>query len=248
MPREVIIDKYCISESTLKRITKLFESGQYWEEKEHNKLGAKIFKYRDVKKVAASYVYLQETPFRAKDVWSHVRDCLGARIDPRTMRKFLKKELSMSFKRASSRPSSLDMQRQHRLKMLFALIITKRFERCSCILNIDESSFSRLTKTDYTWLKRGVSGTVKNIKYSGSLSLVTAISTTGHSYSAATHKTIDSDMFIIILKKLISDVVVVEHVERSKILLMLDNAPCHQAKRVIDYLDESKIQYAFLPQ
>ena len=29
MPREVIIDKYCISESTLKRITALFDSGQY---------------------------------------------------------------------------------------------------------------------------------------------------------------------------------------------------------------------------
>ena len=29
MPREVIIDKYCIRESTLKRITALFDSGQY---------------------------------------------------------------------------------------------------------------------------------------------------------------------------------------------------------------------------
>ena len=164
------------------------------------------------------------------------------------MRKFLKEELSESFKRASSRPFSLNMQRQHRLKMLFKLIIAKRLKGCSCILNIDESSFSRLTKTDYTWLKRGISGTVKNIKYCGSLSLVTAISTTGYSYSTATHNTINSDMFIIVLKKLINCVVDVEHIELSRILLILDNAPCHQATKVIDYLDESKIQYAFLPQ
>ena len=154
----------------------------------------------------------------------------------------------MSFKRSSFRPFSLNMQRQHRLKMLFALIIAKRLNGCSCILNIDESSFSRLTKTDYTWLKKGISGTVKIIKYSGSLSLFTAISTTGYIYSTATHNTINSDMFIIALIKLINCVVDVEHIELSKILLILDNAPCHQATKVIDYLDESKIQYPLLPQ
>ena len=55
-------------------------------------------------------------------------------------------------------------------------------------------------------------------------------------------------MSIIVLIKLINCVVDVEHIELSKILLILDNAPCHQATKVIDYLDESKIQYPLLPQ
>ena len=96
--------------------------------------------------------------------------------------------------------------------------------------------------------ENGISGSVINIKYSGSLSLVTAISTTGYSYSTATYNTTNSDMLIIVLKKLINCVVDVEHIEQSKILLILDNTPCNQVNKVIDYLYESKIQYALLSQ
>ena len=91
------------------------------------------------------------------------------------MSKFMKTQLEFSFKRITSRPQSLDVQRQYCLKILFAIALTKRIKDAKLLINVDESTLSSSTKINYTWTLRGVSASAKNIKFSKSMNLVTAI-------------------------------------------------------------------------
>ena len=168
-----------------------------------SKLGIKIFKSRKVKGSAIEFIGNQETPFTSKEVCIHLKETLDVDIDRRTMTKFMKNELTMSFKKASPRPIQININIIQRLKILSSIILTKQLDRITWVMKIDESSFSRLTKQNYTWLLKGIPGSVKSIKFSGSINLITAISSTGASYSAFTRKTTDSNWFIWFLQKTI---------------------------------------------
>ena len=110
VPLKIIEDKYLLSSSTIKRILTLFSSNWYNEAAESNKLGRKIFKSKLVKKVASHFIFRQEAPFRSKDVCRHIEERLGISIKSGTMAKFMKEDLSLSFKKGSSRPVALDVK------------------------------------------------------------------------------------------------------------------------------------------
>ena len=248
VPLRIIKDKYSLSESTIARINRMFKDERGQLEFSSSKLGIKIFKSRKVKGSAIEFIGNQETPFTSKDVCIHLKETLDVDIDRRTMTKFMKNELAMSFKKASPRPIQINIKIIQRLKILFSIILTKQLDRITWVMNIDESSFSRLTKQNYTWLLKGIPGRVKSIQFSRSINLITAISSTGASYSAFARKTTDSDWFIWFLQKLLKETEIQERINRRAILLILDNAPCHQSKKVTGYLEEMQINYIFLPQ
>ena len=115
-------------------------------------------------------------------------------------------------------------------------------------MNIDEATVGRQTKENYSWLIRGAPGSIKNISFSGSMNIISAISSTGASYSAIKTGATNAAIFVCYLKKLLNSVVNLEGIPITRILLIFDNAPSHQAKSVLKYLEESRIQYNFLPQ
>ena len=110
VPLGIIEDKYWLSSSTIKRILALFSSDWYNETAESNKLGRRIFKSKLVRKVASRFIFQQEAPFRSKDVCRHIEGRLGISINTGTMTKFMKEDLSLSFKKGSSRPAALDVK------------------------------------------------------------------------------------------------------------------------------------------
>ena len=54
------------------------------------------------------------------------------------------------------------------------------------LINIDEASFSRLTKTNRCWSTKGNETIIENICFSNSTSLITAITTFGDVFAAST--------------------------------------------------------------
>ena len=84
----------------------------------------------------------------------------------KTITKFLKCDLNLSFKKATSRPMNLNVTRQKLLKIFFSARIAKQLEKWKYIVNIDEASISRLTTRIYSWLIRDVLGSIKNISFS----------------------------------------------------------------------------------
>ena len=145
----------------------------------------------------------------------------------------MKEELHMSFKKASSRILKLDVKRQKKLMILFVVLLMDLINDSKRIVNIDESSLSRLTKTNYTWGIKGVPVVTKNVRFIGSLNIITAISTSGYSYSTILTETTNSKIFIQFLKQLVNNLKLNEKVKETEILIVMDNSQVHQSKIVI---------------
>ena len=226
----------------------MFEEWSHIVRPDTSKIGIKIFKSKKIKEAIIDFIWNQETPFTSKDVCAYLKDQFGVDIDSRTTARYMKNSLSMSFKKAPSRPIQIDTLRIHRLKVLYSIILAKQLDSWEWIVNIDESSFSRLTKQNYTWLLKGIPGSTKNIQFSGSINLISAISTTGVSYSAIAKQTTDPEWFCVFLSKLFAEIKKCEGIDKAMVLLILDNAPWHQSKATFEYLNNERIRHLFLPQ
>ena len=108
-------------------------------------------------------------------MWEQLKIKLNIKVDNKTISKFMKSELNLSFKKDTSRPINLNVKRQQLLKILFSVRIAKQLKKWKCIVNIDEASISRLIKISYSWIIRGAQGSIKNISFSGSLNVISAI-------------------------------------------------------------------------
>ena len=247
-PIEVIKSIYSISNATMKRILHKFKTGDTQDWIKRDQLGYKVFKSEKIKRLATGFVLKQETSFVSRDVWNFVKEFSEFDIDHRWMTKFLNCELGMSFKKASSRLFSVDVKRIHQLKVLFSVILAKHLSKHTLLINFDESSFSRLTKRWYTWLIKGAPGSMKNIQLKGSLNLVSAIASSGSTYSAISIGTMKKEGTKLFLHKLIKEIESTEGVTKDKFVIILDNASWHQSKLVTDFMESNQINHIFLPQ
>ena len=83
-----------------------------------------------------------------------------------------------------------------------ATTIAKEIKRFSLLINIDETLFSRSTKSDYSWLEKRKECTVRNICFSNSVSVIAAIMSPGIIYAPASNDTVNGYLFKKFLKKL----------------------------------------------
>ena len=104
------------------------------------------------------------------------------------------------------------------------------------------------------WLKqttlggiKGVPVVTKNVRFIGSLNIITAISTSGYSYSTILTKTTNSKISIQFLKQLVNNLKLNEKVKETEILIVMDNSQVHQSKIVIEHLQLWGVKYLFLP-
>ena len=247
MPSSVVSSKYCLSISTINRIVSYFDAHPHELKYEDEEIGSKIFISKKVVEVVQEFINCQDTPIWSKDIWKYVQENLKISIAPNTMTKYLKSNMKMSFKRVSSRQIKVDFQRIRKLKMLFAVIWWQKLGEIRCIVNIDESTFSRATRNNYTWWRRGSPGITKNDVLTGSLNLISEILTTGSSYSAIVKGTTVSQTFIDYMEELIHYIETIDKIQMEDVLWILDNAPWHQSKKVLKYLDSKGVRYLFLP-
>ena len=108
----------------------------------------------------------------------------------------------MSYKRGKSRPVGLQKEKQDLLKCYFAINIIPVLSQYEILINVDESSFSRTTKTMYSWSKRGEASELTNIGFNNSTSLITAISSTGKVFAVNTKGPVNSSLLLKFLKSL----------------------------------------------
>ena len=112
------------------------------------------------------------------------------------IRKALKINLGYSYKRCSSRPLLLNRSLSKLKKVLLSVKLWKMITQSTVLVNVDESSFSRSTKANYSWSLKGSSSSISNIIFWGSISIVSAITSNGVSIGGIRKGTIDSNSFI----------------------------------------------------
>ena len=166
---------------------------------------------------------------------------MGILIAERTVRLILLKVLNKSYKKGLPRIMNFDETWQSWAKQLFSIKLWKTIEKFSMLINVDESSFSRLTKKELTWIPKGKDQIVKSICFKNSWSLVTAITSTGSVIIGKVNGSVRSNLIQKFIKELISFIKDSEGVEIQRSLVILDNASIHHAKLVKDYMIKKKV-------
>ena len=141
----------------MKRVIKLF-SVNINRANIYNKIRYnKLIESPAVQNVIQKYVENTNGPFVASHVQQHIEQTLNASIPLHQIRRFLKTDLCLSFKRGSKRPSNIDRKRNIALKRLYAVRLSQKLSNIKLLCNLDESVINRDTIINYSWLKRGAS-------------------------------------------------------------------------------------------
>ena len=220
--------KYCVSYSVLQRI-KLLTNNQI------NDISTrrikKLYGSKREEVIMLINKYLQENThtITSKEIAAHVNQILQSDYDANFIRKIMKDQLMLRFKRIKQRPNNIDLYKVKLIRRLFALRFAKVVSEKTLIVNIDESSINRGISTKYSWGIKGIPIECRNSPFSGSISLVMAICSNGAWISFVLNETINSDNFIWFLKILHQWLSSHNNFDYSDVILMLDNWAFHKS-------------------
>ena len=133
------------------------------------------------------------------------------------------------------------------MKCLFAAKIIPNLSKYDMLINIDESSFSRLTKLTHSWLKKGQPWKLMNIEFINSSSLITAMTSNRKVFAASTNGSVNTSIFIEFLKKLKEFIEIHDRTTIDRCMIILDNAVTHRSKKLQEYIKENNVRLAYIP-
>jgi len=246
---EYMMDRYQVSEATLSRIKSSnlkYDDGMDLKLHTVNWI-ANVYS-NHTRDIVTKYCNKEMTPFVSQDVADAIFEETGLRLKPSKICKMLRENWGYSYKKGSSRMINYDEPRMKALKVLFAIKIWRTLSSEWVLVSIDESSISRSTKQNYSWIRTGKSGFLKNNFVKGSRSLVSSICSNGISFTTIVKGTTKSGNFKDYLARLVKYLEEKGGVWRHRICIMLDNCPIHQSKLMLGFIDELRCSYAFIPQ
>ena len=242
-----MIQKYGISASTLKRVVKnslvplktnVGQSFQTYSE----------WCNSDIIMDSIGW-FLESTkhPFTWHDIQKYIMDKLEIEMKPHIIRRLLRDKFNKRYKKGSSRPTKLDFKKHSWTNAFFCVKLLSILHSLKMIINVDGCCFSRSTKQNYSWLDKGLSCWLQNIKYTGSISLLSAISSNGTHLSAVYSWTIDAKIFVQFLDSLFQYMDKKEDKVWSTSLIIMDNWPYQKSKLVKEKLKAWDINWIYLP-
>ena len=192
------------------------------------------------------FIDAQKYPFTAIAVKSHLKLELNIDLSLLFIRKILKDELHYSFKRFSSKPTNIDLERLKKLRKIFAMKFNKCMNENTLVINVDESTINRSCKLNYSWSKKGQTSEFKNTIFQESLSVILAVSSDGKWLMGVKRNTINSDVFIQFMTNLDKWIHDNHKFGYNEVLITLDNCPCHFSKLTLIALSKLDLKVIFL--
>ena len=138
--------------------------------------------------------------FNVKDVHKFIEIKLGNKFPLHKIRSLMKEQLGLSYKRINSRPNNINLKKLILTRILFSINISKFVANDILLVNIDETSFTKGTKTNYSWTPIGKNGELLNSKYTNSMNLVLAICSNGSWIEMLTNDTLNEERFIVFMQ------------------------------------------------
>ena len=178
-------------------------------------------------------------PSKPKTI-SMVKKQLESQLDEiyseQKIKNFVKKEMRFAYKKDSSRPPKYATRHIQLVKFLFWTELLDLIAKGEVIINIDESSFDRSVKREYSWLPIGQSFPIINERIKGRACLILAIWNTGEWLSMVVSETVESKKFWLFFK--ILEFVVCRYYQSCNKFptVIWDNARTHSSqltKRII---------------
>ena len=215
-----------------------------------NMFSSKVFDLNTesrIKEKLIEFINNKNTPFTTADNKHFASHELGVEVNASDILKLMKTKLDLSFKRVSSRPVATNKDPIDLLKKVFCLEYGNLVEPESVIVNIDEATFSRSTKINYSWGCRGKWIIMQNASFKGSSSIISAITSTGEWMSAIISEYNNSTIFIAFLRKMIIWLRKDVKVNLNSVILLMDNSPIHSSFETEKYLGWIQCKTVMLP-
>ena len=149
-----IMQNYNVSRGTLTNICmELNKEVVHWSTK-WKRSSRDIINCEWIAKAIWKYVKSMNYPYTARDVSWYIYKAYRVRISPWIIRRILK-DFGMSYKIGKSRPVDYDEVKLSLMKGLFSIKLSKAINNYELLINIDETMFSRTTKTLHSWSLKG---------------------------------------------------------------------------------------------
>ena len=237
---------YRLSLATLKRISKQISIFEPYHNRFLVKAGAQRVISEEAKQLIHSYLSPPWGPRSISMVKDYLESKLREEYPLHKIRSYVKREMEFAYKKGSSRPPVYATMRSQLVKALFWTELLLLMAKGEIIINLDESSFDRSVKRQFSWLPVGRSYPIINDKLKGRASLILATWNTGEWISMVVLDTVDSEkfwFFLELLKVTISN-------NNSDItkppIIILDNARTHSSIKTINKIKDLDLQIRFL--
>ena len=241
-----ISSRFFVSPSNLWRIKKL-NSIQILQGPARSPLRLYCEEYQEVKRGIKFYNKNWEFPYTVKDVKEYIDDTNEADYPSRIIRNVMINDLNLSFKQCKSRPMTFNVSKIKAARKLFWAHFVGKLGPSTLIINVDESTFSRTSKINYSWSKKGRCVELKNTPFSGSVSMILAIFSNGCWMCLLTPQSINSNIFIYFVNKLKGWLEESNQFGYTNVTLILDNCPSHQSSKSKIKLSKLGYLVCFLP-
>ena len=203
--------------------------------------------HSEIKEKLIEFINNKGTPFTITDVKHFACHKIGVEVKTSDILKLMKSKPNLSFKRISSRPVTKESDRVTLMKKVFCNEYGNLLESETLIANIDEATYSRTTRINYSWGRRGKWIIMQNSSFNGSTSIILAITSKGDLMPAITSEYNNSKIFIKFLKKLIIWLRKDIKANLNFVKLLMDNSPIHWPSETENYLGLIQWKTLMLP-
>ena len=161
--------------------------------------------------------------------------------------KFLKEDLRLSYKRGSARLAlSMDPKLKYQ-QAIFSCRMIKILESGDIIINVDESSYTRSIKTNYSWLPKRRMKPIMNTIWKGRARLIFGLCSDGNYIGLLGNNTTKADEFCWFLFLLAKFAEYSLQLKQEKITISMDNVPIHLAEKTRRTADLLNLRVDCLP-
>ena len=241
-----ICQTFGVSISTVKRTIKLFSSNLKREKIYQGIRCRKLISSPAINEWIAEFIRLKTGCFTSNDVREYVWEKLSIAIPLHQIRRHLKEKEHLSYKKGNSRPISLNIPKLELMKQLFCIRLAHQLSEIKILANIDESSFNRDTKRNYSWLATGRSWSITNVSFKGSINVISWITSSGEAINLFKYMSSNSNKFLKFLKY-VWDYFIEKGLEANEIGIILDNWAIHRANKVKKYWTRTGVRLYYLP-
>ena len=154
-------------------------------------------------KAVLEYIRFNIYPFNSTEIQRFLLKTTGIDWTKSSIIRYLKESLNLSYKRVSSRLVKRPASLTKLMKIVFWIEYANMINSRIVVVNIDETLFSNSTKRNYSWTKRGGPAYAENIWFTGSVSFIVSITSSGSIHNSHLQENNNSSNFINYLKDLI---------------------------------------------
>ena len=183
-----------------------------------------------------------KAPTNIRRIWEAVYNKFGEKYSSHILKRFIKEELRYNFKKACSRSPKYCQPSTKITKGLFWTELLRMIYNKKTIFSVDEWSFTRAMKMEYSWLPIGKSSTIVNDIWKGSASLMLSVGSNSQWFGVVKIGTVDSKIFNIFLDLLEKVLPKSIRNNNSAPVVILDNARVHTSHYTKTVMNNLKLE------